>query len=586
MSRFTVSENRFLLDGKDFRIISGAFHYFRCLQSGWDDILWKMKAFGCNTVETYIPWSLHEEEKGVFTFADNLDLEAFIQKVDNADMKLILRPGPYICAEFDGGALPGWLLSDKFLRIRCSHPGFINHVREYFNKILPIISKYQIDNNGPVIMVQLENEYGGYGNDASYLHSLMEMYKYHKITVPVFTSDQPIPWMLENGSIPGVLKTANFGSRAKERFQKLAQIQPNRPLFCAEFWVGWFDSWGNAHHERAAQDTAEAFDQLLETGGSVNIYMFFGGTNFGYTPGANHKLGEPFEADVTSYDYSALLAEDGSITEKYLRMRSVLEKHIDLPELPSFANTKYLSETSAEVTAGADLFANLDRISQKVSSPYTMDMEEISCYKGFCLYRTRVTGPRTGEIAIPGVQDWAAVYLDAKQQGEIFINDPKPSMKLSIPAGEHTLDILLENLGHVNFGFRTMDRKGITQGVTLDGAMLHNWEIYPLPFEYTHIQRIEYLPSFSGQGPCFVQAVFNADNPGSAYLDCSSLGKGNAFINGFHLGRFWNKGPQLDLYIPGSLIQQRRNTIDLFCCKHLENLPKTLLLKPARTYRR
>ena len=330
MGTFAIGEEDFLLRGEPFRVLSGAIHYFRVHPELWQDRIRKARLMGLNTIETYVPWNEHVPHPGVFTAEGQLDLGRFLDLVAAEGMQAIVRPGPFICAEWDNGGLPAWLFSDPTVGIRSSEPGYLAAVDSFFAAILPAVAERQISRGGPVIMVQIENEYGAYGNDKHYLQHLVDLVKREGIDVPLFTCDQPFGTMIEDGSLPELHKTGTFGSRATERLEVLRRHQPSGPLMCAEFWNGWFDNWGTHHHTTNAAASAAELDALLAAGASVNVYMFHGGTNFGFTNGANDK--GIYEPTITSYDYDAPLTEDGYPTEKYFAFREVISKYFPVPD--------------------------------------------------------------------------------------------------------------------------------------------------------------------------------------------------------------------------------------------------------------
>ena len=337
MGTFQVAGDDFVLDGEPYRIISGALHYFRVHPDDWADRIRKARLMGLNTIETYVPWNAHEPQPGEWTASGGLDLGRFLRTVHEEGLHAIVRPGPYICAEWDNGGLPAWLFTDPRVGVRRFEPRFIAAVTGYLERVLEIVRPLQISEGGPVLLVQIENEYGAYGDDADYLRHLVDTTRGAGITVPLITVDQPEPHMLENGSLPGLLKTASFGSRSRERLATLRRHQPTGPLMCSEFWDGWFDHWGAHHHTTPVAQSAADLDALLELGASVNIYMFHGGTNFGFTNGANDK--GVYQPIVTSYDYDAPLDEAGEPTEKFWAFREVIAKHAPVPAEETFAVT-------------------------------------------------------------------------------------------------------------------------------------------------------------------------------------------------------------------------------------------------------
>ena len=421
--------DKFYLNGKPFQIISGGIHYFRVLPEYWEDRLRKLKEMGCNTVETYIPWNMHEPEQGRFDFYGEkvhgmLDIVSFIRKAQQLGLWVILRPSPYICAEWDFGGLPAWLLAQGDMALRTSDERFLCHVRAYYDRLMPLLAPLQIDHGGPVIMLQVENEYGSFGNDKKYLESLRDMMRGQGITVPLFASDGPGHNMLSNTRIDGVLPTANFGSGTKRAFSILEEYTDGGPCMCTEFWIGWFDAWRDEkHHKGNMEIAAQELEELLELG-NVNFYMFEGGTNFGFMNGSNY--GDHLTADVTSYDYDALLTEDGQITEKYRRFQEIISRHrgkgaepdesITGSKLSGEDGEKNFRERTAygtcNVSQKVDLFHALDCLAEPVGTLSPMSMERlgramvIPCIPRFCIRRDSCTASgfirrRIGPFALP-----------------------------------------------------------------------------------------------------------------------------------------------------------------------------------------
>lgn len=564
MTSFSTHDNSFVLNGEPVRIISGAIHYFRVVPEYWEDRLKKLKAFGANCVETYMPWNLHEPSPGTFSFDKMLDFERFIRTAESLGLYVILRPGPYICAEWEFGGLPAWLLRENDIKLRCSDPVYFAAVERYFAHILPRIVPLQCTQGGPVIMIQVENEYGAFGNDAAYMQSLRDLYTKHGIDIVLFTSDQPQPHMLRAGKTSGALMTANFGSNAKVRFERLRSMQPKGPLMNAEFWCGWFDQWNGPHSCRSAQSAAKSFDQALSLGGSVNFYMFHGGTNFGFTNGANCKDGKKYQPTITSYDYDALLSESGDITPKYIACRKILSKYISLAPLENF-NSQKIAIRNIKFNEYAPLFLNLDMITKPVHSPSTITMEQAGQNFGYILYRTHINSPsKNAKLNIIDVHDRACVYVDGVYVGTVYRPDKKTILEFSISEGDHQLDILVENMGRTNYGPYLADKKGITSCVQLNDQTLFGWEIFPLALDNISSLRYSENTESAQNTPAFYRAHFSLESAEDTFLDTRSFGKGNAFINGFNLGRFWEKGPQKTLYIPAPLLKKGSNELVIF----------------------
>lgn len=562
MSRFEIRDN-FYLDGKPYKIISGAIHYFRTMPQYWRDRLEKCKAMGCNTVETYIPWNMHEPKKGEFCFEGILDVEEFIRTAGELGLYVIIRPSPYICAEWEFGGLPAWLLADDGMKIRVSYPPFLKAVDEYYSVLIPKLVPYQVDNGGNVIMMQVENEYGYYANDKAYMKAIKDMMIKYGVTVPMVTSDGPFPENLNGGCMEGVLPTGNFGSRTEERFEVLKRYTNGGPLMCTEFWVGWFDHWGNGGHMRGnLEESTKDLDKMLELG-HVNIYMFEGGTNFGFMNGSNYY--DELTPDVTSYDYDAVLTEDGQITEKYRRYREVVAKHVDIPEVEFTTKIVRRAYGELKVQEKVSLFSVLEDLSTPVESVQPQSMERLGQSYGYILYRTNLdTEENIEKIRLWQANDRANILVGQKPVLTLYDLElqREHELKVEFPKGEQ-LDILMENMGRVNFGPRMEhQRKGIDQCVQINGHMHNNWKQYTLPLD--NVEKIDFTKEYIGKTPSFYLFTFDVEEVGDTFLDFEGWGKGCVFVNGFNIGRFWEIGPQKRLYIPAPLLKKGKNEIIIF----------------------
>ncbi|MBW7453390.1 beta-galactosidase [Paenibacillus sepulcri] len=567
-----------MYDGKPLRIISGALHYFRIVPEYWQDRLLKLKACGFNAVETYVAWNIHEPQEGRFCFEGMADLVRFIRLAEETGLHVIVRPSPYICAEWEFGGLPSWLLQDKNMMLRCSYQPFLDKVDAYYDVLLPLLKPLLCTNGGPVIAMQIENEYGSYGNDAAYLSYLRQGMIDRGIDVLLFTSDGPEDFMLQGGTLlPDVLATLNFGSKPEQAFAKLAEYQQDKPMFCMEYWNGWFDHWGDEHHVRGYDEVADVLDRILRSGASVNFYMFHGGTNFGFYNGANHI--DFYEPTVTSYDYNAMLSESGDITDKYKAIREVILRYVEPPETEVPAQPAKRSYGAIRMTEQAALFESLPQLGEAVGSAYPQTMEQLGQDYGFIWYETFISGPRSGcEIIVQDVHDRALVYLNKEYKG-VIERWGANSAKLDIPAEGALLGLLVENMGRINYGAKMKDRKGITEGVKAGtqqyNQFLFNWSIQPLPLK--DLSALIFKPVMveadaadrasgngTASGPRFYRAKFLVEERGDTFLKLAGWTKGVAYINGFNLGRYWDKGPQRTLYVPGPLLVAGENELVIF----------------------
>ncbi|WP_020617105.1 glycoside hydrolase family 35 protein [Paenibacillus daejeonensis] len=567
MAQFGVEGDHFVFNGEQIQLLSGAIHYFRVVPEYWEDRLIKLKALGLNTVETYMPWNGHEPRKGEFCFTGLYDFEKFVKLAGDLGLHVILRPSPYICAEWEFGGLPAWLLAESDIRLRCYDETYLKHLDAYYDELLPRIEPLLCTHGGPVIALQIENEYGSYGNDKQYLAHIRDAMVSRGMDVLLFTSDGPTDSMLQGGTLEGVLATVNFGSRATEAFATLRKYQPEGPLMCMEFWNGWFDHWMDKHHTREAADVAVALDEMLAAGASVNFYMLHGGTNFGYLNGANHV--HRYEPTVTSYDYDALLNEAGEPTAKYWAAREVLGRYVELPPLQLPEPTPKRGYGTVRLEEQGSLFGQLDALSVPVQATCPEPMEKLGQAYGYILYSTFVPGPKSGmSLHVQEVRDRAIVYVDGQYHGVVERWQPEP-LKLDIPEQGAQIDILVENMGRINYGPLMADRKGITEGVRLDNQFLYHWTIRSLPLET--LEGVSFVDEVlveksanEGQRPAFYRGHFEVDDLADTFLRLDNWTKGQVYINGFLLGRYWEAGPTRTLYIPAPLLRAGRNELVVF----------------------
>lgn len=566
---FQIKNNTFLRNGKPIKIISGAVHYFRNMPDTWDDIFKKLKALGCNCVETYCAWNMHEKIQGQYDFSGNLDIAAFIRMAQKEDLMVIVRPGPYICAEWEFGGLPWWILANDDMEIRCMNKQYIQCFEDYLDKLFEEIRPLLCTNGGLIIMLQCENEYGYYGDDKDYLEYLAKSYKEKGIDVPLFTSDGTQENNLIDGSIDGLLTTLNFGSRVEENFKAFNSLYPDKPKMCMEMWNGWFDAWGDSkHHTTSAEDYAAVVDDMLKIG-SVNMYMFIGGTNFGFTSGANHY--EKFAPDVTSYDYNALLTEAGDVTPKYYAVRNVIKKYVDTP-LPSVpANRPKKAYGKFLLTQKTGLFANLNNISKPIKSEIPKNMEKYGIGYGYIAYETVLNREYIDAVlSIESLGDRAHVYLNHNLIGILYINEDL-SIKINAQKGD-TLTILCENMGRANFGPKMMRKKGIAGRCLIDGKIHFNWNVYPLPMD--NLSNLDFSENQFNEKTGFYKGSVDIDEPYDTFLKLENFKKGFVTINGFNIGRYWEIGPQKTLYVPKSILQKGENEFIVFESDGLKGIPQ------------
>ena len=558
-SSFKAGNGQFLLNGKPFQVISGEMHYARIPRAYWRDRLRMAKAMGLNAVTTYVFWNVHEPRPGFYDFSGNLDIAEFIREAQQEGLYVILRPGPYSCAEWEFGGFPSWLLKDPTMVVRSRNPQFLAAARAWLLRLGREVAPLQIGSGGPIILVQVENEYGSYGDDHEYMEAI-----HHDLVDAGFTQSQlytadgaeEVP----RGSLPELPVGINFGpGEAQKEFVELKKLRPDGPFFNSEYWDGWFDHWGAPHAHTDTKQQAADLDWMLRQGYSVSIYMFHGGTSFGWMNGANSN-GHNYEPDVTSYDYDAALDESGHPTPKYNAFREVIARvtGVTPPAVPAPPPVRTIPAFTLEESVS--LWDTLKPVSRHSREPLTM--EDLSQAYGYVLYRTAIPGPVTGDLAIGEVHDYAQVYVNGQLQGVIDRRLNQTSLPLHIDHAPARLDILLENTGRVNFGSALPgERVGLLNGVTLGGHPLTGWDNDPLPMLNPGSLRYSHRRC---SGACFYRATFNIDRPADTFLDTSQLGKGEVWINGQPLGRFWNVGPQKALYLPGPWLKPGANQIVVF----------------------
>jgi len=550
--------DHFELDGKPFQIISGAIHYARVPRAYWRDRLRKARAMGLNTVETYVFWNLHEPSPGQFDFDGQNDIAEFIREAQQEGLFVILRPGPYVCAEWDFGGYPAWLLHEPDMEVRTSNPAFIAAATRWFHRLGQELAPLQSGNGGPIIAVQVENEYGSFGSDHNYMEQI------HHLLIDsgfdramLYTADGADE--LPNGSLPELPAVINFGSgSAKTEFAKLAKVRPNGPRMCGEYWDGWFDHWGDKHHTTNAAADAEELRWMLEQGYSVNLYMFHGGTSFGWMNGANIDGGK-YEPDVTSYDYDVPVSESGELKPKFFLFRDVISKATGVTPPAPPAPLPVHSLDSIQFTKSASIWLTLPR---SVESREIRSMEDVGQSYGYILYRTSIPNAQSGELRIDELHSYAQIYLDGALVGTLDRRLNQSSLPIHTTHENTRLDMLVENTGRVNFSrVFPHERAGITHQVTFADNPLTGWQIYPLPMQ--NVSKMAFQPQ-SCTGACFYQATFQVNDPADTFIDTRSLGKGEVFVNGRPLGRFWKIGPQGTLYLPGPWLKKGLNEIVVF----------------------
>ncbi|ELT88070.1 hypothetical protein CAPTEDRAFT_181391 [Capitella teleta] len=589
-------DDAFFLNGKKTLLLSGAVHYFRVVPEYWRDRLLKVKAAGLNCVETYVAWNAHEAVRGTFDFSGILDLRRFIQIAQDVGLYVLLRPGPYICSEWDFGGLPSWLLHDPEMKVRTSYPPYLEAVDAYLAKILPLVNDLQMSKGGPIIAVQLENEYGSYGDDLDYKLFLKNQFIKYGIEELLFTSDNGTG--IQNGPIPGVLATTNFQEQEQGylMFEYLRNIkQPGLPMMVMEFWSGWFDHWGEQHNLCHHAEFIDVFKWILLEGSSVNFYMFHGGTNFGFMAGANEDFGatnegggEPYAADTTSYDYDCPVSESGQLNEKFYEIRNILSEMKTLLPPGSGGLVKkhffsiikfFASDLKMERCLPLE---KLSSLAPCIASKEAVAMEMLDINNhggqghGLILYRKQINS--ADKLHFTEIVHDRAIVLVNGQQVDVFDHRSADHVTtLDLKGNNHVLEIVVENMGRVNYSdfqknIFNEQRKGLTSPVLLDGQVMQDWEITPLEWKSDFLERVrqsnEWTPctenAFQNRPVLYESSLVVDGDPRDTFVQLKGWGKGFVIVNGFNIGRYWDLGPQETLYLPGPLLKKGNNEIFIF----------------------
>ncbi len=552
---FTVSGKQFLMDGKPYQVISGEMHYPRVPRAYWPDRFRKARAMGLNTITTYVFWNLHEPRPGDYDFAGQNDVAEYIREAQREGLNVILRPGPYVCAEWELGGYPSWLLKDRSVVLRSSNPTYIAAMQRWFARLGQEIKPLLLQNGGPIIAVQVENEYGSFGDDHAYMETVKAAIQNSGMAAPIlYTADGPE--QIPKGSLPELPAVINFGGgEAKQGFATLDSLRPNGPRMSGEYWAGWFDHWGEKHHVTDGNKEAAELEWMLRQGYSVSIYMFHGGTSFGWMNGANSN-GSNFEPDTTSYDYDAPLDEQGTPRGKFYTIRDAITRATGNSPPPLPSPTGLRAFDVAATAESASLWLDLP---EPVSSKTLLTMEDLDQSYGYILYRTGLPAGQVGDLVLDGLHDYAQVYIDQKLFGSLDRRINSSSLHLPAVAAAATLDILVENTGRVNFTTVIRgERKGITGSVKLGGKELSGWKIFSLPFRDPSKLKFSSGPC---EGPCFYRTSITVTTPGDTYLDTSAVRKGMVWVNGSPLGRSWFIGPQHTLYLPAPWLHAGQNEV-------------------------
>ncbi len=566
---FGITGNAFVYDGTPIQILSGEMHYPRVPREYWRDRMKKARAMGLNTISTYVFWNLHEPKPGVWDFTGNLDVGAYIRMAGEEGLHVILRPGPYVCAEWDLGGYPAWLLADRTMVLRSTDPKFMAASAKYLARLGKELAPLQIGRpstgsgqGGPIIAIQVENEYGSFDKDHAYVSAVRDQFKAAGFTdALLYTADNPGDF--DNGALPDLPVVANFGpGNAQKAFTALRQYRADGPLMSGEYWAGWFDAWGTKHANTNGKQQADELAWMLEQGHSFNLYMFHGGTSFGFMSGANADR-NGYKPDVSSYDYDSALDEAGRPAPKFALFRDAILKHDPSRKLPPMpAPLPSLEIPAFTLPETASLW---DALPTPVKSEKVRTMEEVGQSYGYILYRTRVAEAASGPLVLTDLRDYGVIFVNGARVATLDRRLKENTATIDVPA-DARLDILVENTARSNYGKGLREeRKGITDSVTLAGKELTGWEIYPLPMNSEDVRRPAWSPRPAlALGPSFHRGTFTVTTLGDTFLDLSTWTKGAVWVNGHHLGRFWNIGPQQTLFVPAPWLKRGANEVIVF----------------------
>jgi beta-galactosidase len=559
---FALGDSTFLLDGKPLQLISGEMHCTRIPRAYWRQRMKMAKAMGLNSIGTYVFWNAQEPEEGKYDFTGNNDIAEFVRIAKEEGLWVVLRPSPYVCAEWEFGGYPWWLLKDKTLKVRSKDPKFLKYYRDYILQLGKQLSPLLVTNGGNILMVQIENEYGSYSNDKEYLDINRKIFLEGGFSGLLFTCDGPS--QMPAGYLPGYLPAVNGLDNPKEVKALINKYHEGKgPYYIAEWYPGWFDSWGSPHSHSNASEDAKKLDEVLSAGISINLYMFHGGTTRDFMNGANMNKKDPYSPQTSSYDYDAPLDESGNPTEKFYKLREVIEKHLPagekLPAVPAKNNTIAIPDIYLRNRTA--LFSNLG---VPVAADKPLCFEDLYQGYGFVLYRTTLKNAASGILRIKEMRDYATVYLNGKRISVMDRRLKQDSVQIEGEKGA-ILDILVENNGRINYGpFLTDNRQGITERVSIGNNELTGWKMYKFPFkEVSGFKYSANKDSYSLQ-PALYKGTFSLNVVGDTYLDLHGYGKGFVFLNGHNLGKYWNIGPQQTIYIPASWLNKGQNEIVVF----------------------
>lgn len=573
---FNLGDSSFLLDGKPFQMISGEMHYPRVPREAWRQRMKMAKAMGLNTIGTYVFWNLHEPQHGVYDFSGNNDIAAFVKIAQEEGLWVVLRPSPYVCAEWEFGGYPYWLQNIKGLVVRSKEEAYTKAYRNYLMAVGKQLAPLQVNHGGNILMVQIENEYGSYGSDKTYLELNKQLFIEAGFDGLLYTCDPAgdVP----NGHLPGLLPAVNGLDKPNE-VKKIVRDNYNGkgPFYIAEWYPAWFDWWGTQHHTVSAKEYADRLGNALAGGLSINMYMFHGGTTRGFMNGSNYREGVPFQPQISSYDYDAPLDEAGNATKKFMLFREAIQKNLPagtvLPEVP--AKKESITVNNIQFTQTGSLFSILPAA---VVNKTPLTFEDLKQPYGFVLYRSTLAAHQKAVLKINGLRDYAIVMIDGKKVGVLDRMKNTDSIEIEASAKPQRLDILVENMGRINFGPHLLkNKKGIIENVSLGNKVIENWQMFGLPFTNPSTLKLTAGNQSAADIPAVKKGSFTLDHPADTYLDFTQWGKGFVWVNGHNLGRYWSIGPQQTVYVPAEWLKKGKNEIIVLeLLKPNENILKGL----------
>ena len=554
--RFQVEGDHFTLDSKPFQVMAGEMHYPRVPRALWRDRMRKLKSLGLNTLSTYVFWNAHEKQPGTFDFSGNLDVAAFLRIAQEEGLWVCLRPGPYVCAEWDNGGFPAWLFPDKSVPARSTHPAFIKPMQAWFKRLATEILPLMLSQGGPVILTQVENEYGSFGADKAYMQSVYQALLDTGFDGVFYTADGAA--VMQGGILDNILATINFGThdKAQGEFAKYREHRPQGPMMCGELWAGWFDHFGKTHINMPEKPLLQSLEWMLKNRCSFSLYMFHGGTSFGFNAGANFQPDSHYAPHVASYDYDAVLDEAGRPSPKFFAVKNLLKNYLPASRFPPLPSPESFIQIPRFRLQQRAPLAQLMGKAQRHKQPQTL--EALGQSHGLMLYRHKTTSAFRGELSFGDVRDYALVSVEGQHQGSLDRRFAETQLPVHFKRGQQ-LDVLVDVMGRVNYGeWIGKDQKGLLGPVKAGEKVLQNWQHFSLPLDNLDSLQFSHQATV---GPAFYRGEFEVEKPGYTYLDMRGWGKGYVWVNGFNLGRYWSLGPQGSLFIPAPYLRVGKNKI-------------------------